>query len=265
MLFDLSSGRRKRVVQVIYSILALLMGGGLVFFGIGSDVNGGLFDAFDGGGDGGSNSQFADDAQKIEERLQTEPRNPDLLVQLVRLRYFAGNDAAPIDPQTGQQSFTDEAFTQFQASADAWDRYLATKPKKPNVNTAGLAATSSFYAALSSEDVDSIREELDDAVEAQRIAAEGRPNLNSYLTLARYAYYAGDTAAAEAAGEKAKAEAPGGQRSGVASALAAYAEEGKSVQQQIRAFAATQQGGQGGEEALQNPLGELSGSGSSGP
>ena len=37
MLFDLQ-GKRRRVVQATYLTLALLMGGGLVFFGIGSDV-----------------------------------------------------------------------------------------------------------------------------------------------------------------------------------------------------------------------------------
>ena len=46
MLFDLRGRGRRRTVQVIYLILALLLGGGLVLFGIGGDVQGGLFDAF---------------------------------------------------------------------------------------------------------------------------------------------------------------------------------------------------------------------------
>jgi hypothetical protein len=37
MLFDLR-GRRRRVVQVTYLMLALLLGGGLVLFGIGGSV-----------------------------------------------------------------------------------------------------------------------------------------------------------------------------------------------------------------------------------
>jgi len=45
VLFDLK-GRRRRVVQATYLLLAILMGGGLVLFGIGGDVSGGLFDAF---------------------------------------------------------------------------------------------------------------------------------------------------------------------------------------------------------------------------
>src|ERR671914_171088 len=54
MLFDLR-GRRRRAVQATYLTLAVLMGGGLVLFGIGGDVSGGLFDAFSdrsGGGQG---------------------------------------------------------------------------------------------------------------------------------------------------------------------------------------------------------------------
>ena len=46
MLFDLRGRGRRRTVQVIYLTLALLLGGGLVLFGIGGDVQGGLFDAF---------------------------------------------------------------------------------------------------------------------------------------------------------------------------------------------------------------------------
>ncbi len=48
MLFDLR-GRRQTAVKVIYAMLAVLMGGGLVFFGIGGSVSGGLLDAFTGG------------------------------------------------------------------------------------------------------------------------------------------------------------------------------------------------------------------------
>ena len=51
MLFDLQ-GKRRRVVQVTYLGLAILMGGGLVLAGIGSDASGGLLDAFKGGGGG---------------------------------------------------------------------------------------------------------------------------------------------------------------------------------------------------------------------
>ena len=41
MLFDLK-GKRRRAVQGTYLMLAILMGAGLVLFGIGSSTNGGL-------------------------------------------------------------------------------------------------------------------------------------------------------------------------------------------------------------------------------
>ena len=42
MLFDLRGRGRRRSVQTIYVALAVLMGGGLIFFGIGGSVSGGL-------------------------------------------------------------------------------------------------------------------------------------------------------------------------------------------------------------------------------
>jgi hypothetical protein len=74
MLFDLR-GRRRRAVQVTYLMLALLMGGGLVLFGIGGSVSGGLIDAFKGGGGGSStDSALEDRVDKAEERLAANPQ-----------------------------------------------------------------------------------------------------------------------------------------------------------------------------------------------
>src|ERR671933_179866 len=56
MLFDLK-GKRRRTVQATYLTLAVLMGAGLVFFGIGSSVSGGARDPLRGGGGGRSADQ----------------------------------------------------------------------------------------------------------------------------------------------------------------------------------------------------------------
>ena len=45
MLFDLRGSGRRTTVKVVYVTLAILMGGGLVLFGIGGSVSGGLIDA----------------------------------------------------------------------------------------------------------------------------------------------------------------------------------------------------------------------------
>src|SRR5215213_5991074 len=88
MLFDLR-GRRRRAVQATYLMLAVLMGGGLVLFGIGGDVSGGLIDAFKGGGGGGSNGDSAlrDQVERQEERLAKSPQNEVVLQNLVRDYY----------------------------------------------------------------------------------------------------------------------------------------------------------------------------------
>ena len=57
MLFDLRGSGRRTTVKVVYVTLAILMGGGLVFFGIGGDVNGGLFDAISGSSSGQSSDE----------------------------------------------------------------------------------------------------------------------------------------------------------------------------------------------------------------
>ena len=76
MLFDLR-GRRRRAVQATYLTLAVLMGGGLVLFGIGGDVSGGLIDAFGGRDSGGDdvNSQVQERIERQEKRLQASPQN----------------------------------------------------------------------------------------------------------------------------------------------------------------------------------------------
>src|SRR6185312_4908964 len=77
MLFDLRGRGRRRTVQAIYLSLAVLMGGGLVLFGIGGNTSGGLFDAINGSGGGGGGSSVDKVAQQridtYNARLQANP------------------------------------------------------------------------------------------------------------------------------------------------------------------------------------------------
>ena len=59
MIFDLKSGKRRRVVQVVFGFLAFIFFISFVGFGIGSDVTGGIFDALGiGGGSSSSDPQY---------------------------------------------------------------------------------------------------------------------------------------------------------------------------------------------------------------
>ncbi|NLT05344.1 MAG: hypothetical protein GXY03_03440, partial [Solirubrobacterales bacterium] len=86
MLFDLQ-GKRRRVVQATYLGLAVLMGGGLVLFGIGGDVSGGLFDAFSDRSGSSGNDIVEERVQRNEERVQTNPNAIAARKELVRDYY----------------------------------------------------------------------------------------------------------------------------------------------------------------------------------
>ena len=135
MLFDLR-GRRKRAVQVTYLFLALLMGGGLVLFGVGGSVSGGLLDAFKGSG-GGSNGDSAlqDQVDKGEERLAKTPQNEVVLQNLVR-DYYA---LATSQRESGTVGFPDDAKDELRKAGLYWQRYLTAAKGDPNPEAASVA------------------------------------------------------------------------------------------------------------------------------
>lgn len=181
MLFDLR-GKRRRLIQVIYGSLALLMGGGLVLFGIGGEVSGGLLDGLGVGG-GGANSRSADfdeQADRLERRAQQNPRNAQLQLQIARTRYLAGNADAERDENNQVTAYTDESVAQFEQAAVAWERYVKLADE-PNPNVAIFMATS--YAVLN---------DAKGAAAAQTIVADDRPSPTTYFELARYRYFADD-------------------------------------------------------------------------
>jgi hypothetical protein len=197
MLFDLR-GRRRRVVQATYLMLALLLGGGLVLFGIGGDVSGGLVDAFRDGGGGGGDSALEDRIDKQEERLQANPSNEAVLQTLVRDYY----SLATSQRESGTTGFPDDAKDDLRRAASYWTRYEAAADK-PNPDTAGYALQIYDVGALN---------QPKKAQEAAAILAEAANDTPSYLRLVSYAARAGDTRTADLATQKAVDLAPKAQR-----------------------------------------------------
>jgi hypothetical protein len=256
MVFDLR-GRRKRVVQVVYAILALLMALSLLTvvgpFSIG--------DIFGGGGGGNPSSTLDDQAEKIERQLARSPQDEALLLALVRTRYSAGNTLIQVDPATGQQSIPPEAESEYEQAADAWNRYLGTKPTEPNPNTAQQAATALFTLAGLATTAGEATANLRDAAEAQAIVAAARPSVGSLSTLAYYSYAALDFEQGDKAAAKAQQEAatPAERRS-VEQTLTQIRGQAKKFEAQQQAASA--KGGQKqAQQQLENPLGGLSGGG----
>ena len=197
MLFDLR-GRRRRAVQVTYLMLALLMGGGLVLFGVGGDVSGGLLDAFKGGGGSSGDSVLQGQIDKQEERLQANPQNEVLLQALVRNYYAKATQAR----QSGSSTFPPDAKDDLRKAGAYWTRYAAAADK-PNPTTANYALQIYNVGAL---------DKPKEAEKAASILAQSINDAPSYLRLVSYAARAGDTRTADLAGQKAIDLAPKAQK-----------------------------------------------------
>src|SRR4051794_34515393 len=128
MLFDLQ-GKRRRMVQATYLILAVLMGGGLVLFGVGSgDISGGLFDAITGKSSNSTsvNSSVAKRIKADEKALKLNPQNKTVLASLIRSHYQLATEDS--DQTTGQ--FGAQGKAELRKASAAWTRYtgLVEKP-----------------------------------------------------------------------------------------------------------------------------------------
>ena len=199
MLFDLR-GRRRRAVQVTYLLLALLMGGGLVLFGVGGSVSGGLLDAFKGGGGGSSgDSALRDKVKKEEERLAKTPQSEVVLQNLVRDYY----SLATSQRQSGTIGFPDDAKDELQKAADYWQRYTTTVKGDPSPEAARYALQVYDVSALNKPK---------EAQTAAAILAKDSNDTASYLRLVSYAALAGDKRTADLAAKKAVDLAPKAQR-----------------------------------------------------
>jgi hypothetical protein len=204
MLFDLRGRGRRRTVQAIYLGLALLMGGGLVLFGIGSNTSGGgILDAVVGGSGGSSASKTLDKRIKSElARTRAAPTEPSPWAELARLRYQrAGLDGIAADDVT----YTKVGKAKLQLAADAWEHYLDLDPKTPNARIARLMVQAYDKGGLN-QPVKAVR-----AMEVVT-AAEKPPSSNLYAQLARLAYIAGDTRTGDLAAGHAVDLAPAANR-----------------------------------------------------
>jgi len=197
MLFDLR-GRRRRLVQVVYLTLALLLGGGLVLFGIGGEVSGGLLTAFEGGGGQSGNEALRERVERQEERLAASPSNERVMQNLIRDYY----SLATSERESGTVGFPEESRDELRQAGALWERYVEAA-ERPDVDTARYALQVYDQGALD-------RPKL--AQRAASIIAEEANDVVSYLNLVAIATRAGDKRTADLAANKAVDLAPKRQR-----------------------------------------------------
>ena len=181
MLFDLRGRGRQRTVKVVYITLAFLLGGGLVLFGIGGDVSGGLVDAITertGGSDENTDRLRARE-RSLERRVQANPQDTQALAELARVRVQLAGQGDNFDPETN--SYTDDGLAELRQADQAWQRHLQAA-ERPDDRVASLMVQA--YAALN---------DLTKATRAQEVVAEARDSAGAYAQLAALAYQAGQT------------------------------------------------------------------------
>jgi hypothetical protein len=210
MLFDLRGRGRRRTVQAIYLTLAILLGGGLVLFGIGGSVSGGLFDALGVTGGGSDTSSANEQLEKQENaalrRVRANPRDEAALITLTRVRYQLAGQGDNFDQETG--AFKSGGRKELAQAAQSWSSYLALEPKKPDPNVATLMVQAFSPVGLNRPK---------DGVTAAEFVADARPSAQTYYQLAVFAYAAKQTRKGDLAGEKAVELAPAAQRAAVKS------------------------------------------------
>ena len=253
MLFDLSSPRRKTAMRIIYGVLAFLFLIGFVGFGIGGEVGGGgIIDSLTGsGGSSSTSEQYEQQIEDAEEKLESDPENPNALTTLARYRYLSGSAQLEQDPTTGAVSLTEESRQEFEAAIETWSRYLETDPAKPDVATAGNIVQA--YVQL---------DDAEGAAAAQEILAEANPSGGTYAQLALYRYADFDMKGGDEAADKALKAAKPDERKELERQLEQIAQR---AAKQEKALEKLPDDAAGGEGALDDPFSGLDPSGTGAP
>jgi tetratricopeptide (TPR) repeat protein len=226
MLFDLRGRGRRRTVQAIYLGLAIIMGGGLVLFGIGGATNGGLIDAIQGNGSTTSSSDtFQKRVDTLEKRVQANPRDSRSWAQLADARFQVATAGANYDQVNGV--YTAKGKSALRSAAAAWQRHLTLSPEKPNTRVANEMVQAYGASGLRN---------YPEAVKALEfvIDATPKPTYQTYAQLAVLAHGAKQTRKEKLATQKALDLAPKSQRKTVGDQI-------KAAEQQLDSLAAAGQ------------------------
>jgi hypothetical protein len=199
MLFDLRGRGRRRAVQAIYLSLAVLMGGGLVLFGVGGATSGGLLDAFKAdSGQTNVNDLFKKRVDTAEAAVRARPTEPKVWGDLTRVRYLEASSGDGIDQTQGV--FTEKGKVHLREAETAWNKYVTLSDGKPSDSVASLMVQAFGPAGLNKPD---------EAVSAMEdVIAKRQATGPLYVQLVALAYQAGETRKAELASQKALSLTP---------------------------------------------------------
>ncbi len=209
MLFDLRGRGRRRTVRIIYTGLALLMGVGLVGFGIGGGFGGGGLLTAASNHEGSGSASFSNQIKKYTKLTQEQPSNASAWENLAKaLVHEAGGEAYV----TSSGVVTSKGTELFKQAASAWSSYIALNPPKPSLELA--------KEMLRIFDEEGLNEPAAAVAVLQIVVAAEPMNASYYADLAEYAYKAHNVRVGDLASEKAVSLAPAAQKTRVKDELA---------------------------------------------
>lgn len=137
MLFDLRAPGRKRAVQAVYVVLAVVLVGGTILFGVGTNGPG-LFSSDNNAPDATSLSdQNKDRLDQLTAQVRKDPKDAEAWGSIASLRFATGSS---LIPETATNA-TPNAKAEFEKAAVAWNRYVALDPNPVDIQVASRMAT----------------------------------------------------------------------------------------------------------------------------
>jgi hypothetical protein len=213
MLFDLRSPGRRRLIKTVYLFLAILIGVGLIGFGVGTGGNfGGLFSAAaNGGGSAGAGGvKIQKQLTKAQKQAKASPNSPVAWLKVGKAAYQLA--VLPGNYLSGS-GYTSGGHAALNKLKVAWNHYLELAPAKYNLTFAQEVAAGFAPPPNGVGDYQT-------AESAQGIIAELKPTATQYEFLAYYAYLAKDFNGGDIAATKALSLTPKKQRNSLAQTLA---------------------------------------------
>jgi tetratricopeptide (TPR) repeat protein len=196
MLFDLRARGRRRTVQAVYLGLAVLIGGGLVLFGVGTGSGfGGLLNAFTNGSSGSSQPAVSQAEKSAVRQTRLHPSSPGAWSQLVQARIAAANQ------QCNGTACTAAGRKDIEEASQAWQRYLKLTPHPDSALAQTMAHS---YESIG---------DFQSATKAWMIVTQANSTTAPYFEfLAQDAYRAKETRVGDLAAQRALALTPKAQQ-----------------------------------------------------
>jgi hypothetical protein len=207
MLFDLRSRGRRRTVQAVYVGLALLFLVGFLGFGVGGGFGGGgILENVFGNKEGSRSSSYSSQISAAEKRIHKNPNDAAGWAALADAQFHEANGSEFYDETT--HKFTSDGKALLAKIANAWSRYMALNPPKPNLTVA--------QEMLSVFGQEGLNQPAQNVQLLQQVVIPAKPpSAALYGDLAVFAYQANNTRVGDLASKKTLDLTPSGQRSQV--------------------------------------------------